>query len=154
MAIYIDGVREASAVGGSTFGLGTVRYGFVGSQSEATAFDGDRSGSPGYWLGSIDDVRIYNRALTQDDIAQVMRGDPLLAWGHQPPSGIYDIEQVPSSLSWSPGEMAAQHDVYLGTVEQAVQRGEADDTTGIYRGRQAPTTYKPAEPFEWGQDYF
>ncbi|UCF15480.1 MAG: hypothetical protein JSW59_18935, partial [Phycisphaerales bacterium] len=152
--IYIDGVPDASAVGGSTFGTGTVRYGFVGSQSEATVFDGNRSGSPGYWIGSIDDVRIYDRALTQGDIAQVMRGDPLLAWGHQPPSGIYDIEEVPASLTWNPGDMAAQHDVYLGTDEQAVQSAEADDGTGIYRGQQSTTTYAPVEPFEWGQSYF
>ena len=154
MTIYFDGARDATAVGGSTFGIGSTRYGFVGSQSEATVFDGDRSGSPGYWMGSMDDVRIYDRALTQDDVAQVMRGDLLLAWGHQPPSGIYDIDAVPSSLTWSPGDMAAQHDVYLGTDEQAVQSAESTDTTGIYRGQQAGTTYTPAEPFEWGQDYF
>jgi len=154
MTIYFDGTPDASAVGGNTFGIASTRYGFVGSQSEATAFDGDRSGSPGYWMGSMDDVRVYDRALTQDDIAQVMRGDPLLAWGHQPPSGIYDIEDAPSSLAWSPGDMAAQHGVYFGTDEQAVQSAEAADTTGIYRGQQAGTAYTPAEPLEWGQDYF
>ncbi|MHC4565911.1 MAG: LamG domain-containing protein, partial [Planctomycetota bacterium] len=154
MTIYIDGMPDAMAVGGSTFGIGSDRYGFVGSQSEATAFDGNRSNSPGYWMGSMDDVRIYDRALTQDDIAQVMRGDLLLAWGHQPPSGIYDIEDVPASLTWNPGDMAAQHDVYFATDEQAVQNAEAADTTGVYRGQQAGTTYTPAEPFEWGQDYF
>ncbi|MHC4351948.1 MAG: LamG domain-containing protein, partial [Planctomycetota bacterium] len=140
MTIYIDGTPDASTVGGNTFGTASTRYGFVGSQSEATAFDGDRSGSPGYWLGSMDDVRIYDRALTQDDIAQVMRGDLLLAWGHQPPSGIYDIEDVPPSLTWSPGDMAAQHDVYFGTDEQAVQNADAADTTGVYRGQQTGTT--------------
>ena len=154
MTIYIDGAPDATAVGGSTFGIGSTRYGFVGSQSEATVFDGDRSGSPGYWMGSMDDVRIYNRALTQDDVVQVMRGDPLLAWDHRPPSGRYDIEAVPSSLTWSSGDMAAQHDVYFGTDEQAVQNAEATDTTGIYRRQQAGTTYTPVEPLEWGQDYF
>jgi hypothetical protein len=154
MTIYVDGAPDATAVGGSTFGIASTRYGFIGSQSEATVFDGDRSGSPGYWMGSMDDVRIYDKALTQDDIAQVMRGDPLLAWGHQPPSGIYDIDAVPSSLTWRPGDTAAQHDIYLGMDEQAVQSADATDTTGIYRGRQAGTTYTPAEPFEWGQNYF
>jgi len=154
MTIYIDGTPDGSAVGGNTFGIGSTRYGFVGSQSEATVFDGDRSGSPGYWLGSMDDVRIYDRALNQDDIAQVMRGDPLLAWGHQPPSGVYDIEAVPSSLTWRPGDMAAQHDVYFGKDEQAVQSADTANTSGIYRGRQAGTTYVPSEPFEWGQNYY
>lgn len=31
------------------------------------------------WLGSIDDVVIYNRALTEDEIAQVMAGGPFAA---------------------------------------------------------------------------
>ncbi|NOR66719.1 MAG: hypothetical protein GQ528_05115, partial [Woeseiaceae bacterium] len=154
MTVYVDGAPEATVVGGNAFGTGSVRYGFVGSQSEAIAFDGDRSGSPGYWMGSIDDVRIYGRALTQDDIAQVMRGDLLLAWGHQPPSGIYDIGAVPASLTWNAGDMAAQHDVYLGTDEQAVQSADASDAAAIYRGQQAGTTYTPAEPFQWGQDYY
>jgi len=33
-----------------------------------------------YFDGIIDDVRIYDKALTQDQIEQIMRGDPLLAW--------------------------------------------------------------------------
>ncbi|MHC4560190.1 MAG: LamG domain-containing protein, partial [Planctomycetota bacterium] len=46
MTIYIDGAPDVSATGGNTFGTGTSRYGFIASQSEATSFDGDRSGSP------------------------------------------------------------------------------------------------------------
>jgi hypothetical protein len=50
--------------------------------------------------------------------------------------------------------MAAEHDVYLGTDEQAVQSADVSDATAIYRGRQAGTTYTPAEPFEWGHNYY
>jgi len=35
LTIYIDGVAEPSASGGSTFGSGNTRYGFIGANSEA-----------------------------------------------------------------------------------------------------------------------
>jgi len=154
MTIYIDGAPDVSATGGNTFGTGTERYGFIASQSEATVFDGDRSGSPGYFNGSLDDVRIYDKVLTQEDIVQVMRGDLLLAWDLQPPSGIYDVETVPSSVSWKPGDMAAEHDIYLGMDQQAVQSADVSDTTGIYLGRLTGTTFVPPEGFAWGQTYY
>jgi hypothetical protein len=154
MTIYIDGALDVSATGGNTFGTGAERYGFIASQSEAAVFDGDRSGSPGYFNGGLDDVRIYNKALTLEDIAQVMRGNLLLAWDLQPPSGIYDVETVPSSVSWRPGDMAAEHEIYFGTDQQAVQSADASDTTGIYRARQTSTTYVPPEDFAWGQTYY
>ncbi len=154
MTVYIDGAPDVSATGGNTFGTGTERYGFIASQSEATGFDGDRSGSPGYFNGSLDDIRIYDKALTHADIAQVMRGDLLLAWDLQPPSGIYDVETAPSSVSWKPGDMAAEHDIYFGTDQQAVQSADVSDTTGIYRERQTGTTYVPPEGFAWGQTYY
>jgi len=154
MTIYIDGAPDVSATGGNTFGTGTERYGFIASQSEATVFDGDRSGSPGYFNGSLDDVRIYDKALTQADITQVMRGDLLSAWDLQPPSGIYDVETVPSSVSWRPGDMAAEHDIYFGTDQQAVQSADASDTSGVYRARQTGTVYVPTEGFAWGQTYY
>jgi hypothetical protein len=81
---------------------------------------------------------------------QAMRGDTTLAWNPSPAN-----ESVPNlsdagSLSWSAGENASQHDVYFGTDEKAVDNADASDTTGVYRGRQAATSYTPAEGVEWG----
>jgi hypothetical protein len=70
--IYLDGVKEDSATGGSTFGTGTLRYGFIGVGSEATEYDGDKSPLD-YFHGGIDDVQIYNVALTQLEILDVAR---------------------------------------------------------------------------------
>jgi len=71
MILYIDGKIDALASGGSTSGTGTTRYGFIGSQSEAAVFDGNRSGTPGPFDGDLDDVRIYERALSQAEIANL-----------------------------------------------------------------------------------
>jgi len=53
-------------------------------------------------------------------------------------------------LSWSPGESAAQHDVYFGTEEVSVEGADSSDTTGIYRGRQGATSYNTPGTLEWG----
>jgi type II secretory pathway pseudopilin PulG len=71
LTIYIDGNPETSASGGSTFGRGVnTRYGFLGVGSEATYFDGSR-GPNNYFNGDMDDVRIYDRALDANEIAQL-----------------------------------------------------------------------------------
>jgi len=149
MTIYIDGRPEPSASGGNTFGSGNMRFGFIGANSEAGGFNGSRgSGAP--IAGEIDELRIYHKALTQEEIQLAMRGDPLLAWGPSPSQGstLYIRDATP--LSWSPGDNASQHDVYFGTDRDAVADADASDTTGIYRGRQGVTVYTPAEGVEWG----
>ncbi len=99
--------------------------------------------------GLVDDVRIYNRALTQDDIKLVMRGDLLLAWDPEPAQGrVVDIENA-LPLSWKAGDNAAQHDVYFGTDREAVA-GADTSTADVYRGRQGSTSYNPPEGVEWG----
>ena len=103
-----------------------------------------------WFEGTIDNLRIYDKALAADEIQQAMRGDPLLAWGPKPnPSSLQYIRDA-MPLSWSPGEAASEHDVYFGIDEDAVADADASDTTGIYRGRQGATSYTPPEGVEWG----
>ncbi len=100
-------------------------------------------------FGIIDDFRIYDKVLTDEEIQLTMRGDPLLAWIPKPTPGstLYIRDATP--LSWSPGDNASQHDVYFGTDRDAVADADASDTTGIYRGRQGGTIYTPPD-VEWG----
>ena len=101
-------------------------------------------------FGIIDDFRIYDKVLTDEEIQLAMRGDPLLAWNAKPSPGstLYIRDATP--FSWSPGDNASAHDVYFGTNRDAVADANASDTTGIYRGRQGVTIYTPAEGVEWG----
>jgi hypothetical protein len=103
-----------------------------------------------FWDGVVDDVRIYNKTLTQDEIVQAMRGDTTLAWNPGPANESVPNLRDAGSLSWSAGENASQHDVYFGTDENAVDNADASDTTGVYRGRQAATSHTPSEGVEWG----
>jgi len=104
----------------------------------------------GGWDGLIDDVRIYNKVLTAEDIKEVMRGEPDLAWNPNPANGSTPYIREATPFSWSPGDFASQHDVYFGIDRDAVADANASDTTGIYRGRQGITFYTPPEGVEWG----
>ncbi len=101
-------------------------------------------------FGIIDDFRIYDKVLTDEEIQLAMRGDPLLAWSPKPTPGLTLYIRDATPLSWSPGDNASQHDVYFGADRDAVADADASDTTGIYRGRQGGTIYTPAEGVEWG----
>jgi hypothetical protein len=107
-----------------------------------------------FWDGLIDDVRIYNKALTPDDIIKVMIGDPMLAWNANPADGSIPDIHTALPLNWSPGDQAAQHDVYFDTDADSV--ADADTSTGgVYRGRLSATTYTPPEGVEWsGGPYY
>ncbi|MHC4430822.1 MAG: LamG domain-containing protein, partial [Planctomycetota bacterium] len=110
---------------------------------------GDPGGLRATFHGLIDDVRVYNKGVTAAEIPDIMRGDTSLAWGPSPSNGAtVSIDQA-TPLSWSPGDKAAQHDVYFGTDRDAV--ADADTSTAeVYRDRQSVTSYTPPEGVEWG----
>ncbi|HUV67395.1 MAG TPA: LamG-like jellyroll fold domain-containing protein, partial [Sedimentisphaerales bacterium] len=100
--------------------------------------------------GAIDDFRVYNRALTQQEVQLAMRIDPLLAWNPSPVDGsTHDIEHI-TPLTWLRGDKATQHEVYFGLDKAAVANADASDTAGVYRGAQSATSYTPAEGLAWG----
>jgi hypothetical protein len=102
------------------------------------------------FTGMIDDVRVYNKVLTADELTEAMRGDPLVAWDPSPANGSNPDIDNELPLTWQPGDEAAQHDVYFGKDIDAVTDTDASDATGVYRGRQNGTSFTPAEGVEWG----
>ena len=140
-SLYVDAVLT---------GTHTADFTLSSSDLWSVGQEWDGGGPSEFFNGTVDDVRVYNVALTQAEIVEVMRGDPLRAWNPSPANASTpDIEGV-TPLSWSPGDSAAQHDVYFGTDETAVNSADISDTSGIYRGRQAAVTYTPSEGVEWG----
>ncbi|MCP4614644.1 MAG: LamG domain-containing protein [Planctomycetes bacterium] len=89
----------------------------------------------GGWNGFIDDVRIYNTALTQVEIQAAMAGTVWpYAIGPVPADGSYH-EDTWVNLSWSPGPFAVSHDVYISDNLDAVNEG----TEETFIGNQAAT---------------
>jgi hypothetical protein len=66
----------------------------------------------------MDDLRVYDHALSDKEIASLFRGGDIeLAWGPSPYDGQADAP-YDSDLIWKPGDYAADtngHDVYFGT---------------------------------------
>jgi len=86
--------------------------------------------------GLIDDVRIYNRALTQAEILVSMEGSEgyPYALGPKPADGAM-LSDTWANLSWSPGDFAVSHDVYIGDNFEDVNNG----AEGTFLGNQAAT---------------
>ncbi|UCE47095.1 MAG: LamG domain-containing protein, partial [Phycisphaerales bacterium] len=143
-SLYVDGVKQVQQGVVNLTDSGGIAY--IGKQY------GDDS-SHRYWNGLIDDVRIYSKALTDAEIADVMLGDAKLAGDPIPGrDALLDIRDV-SSLSWSRGSTAASHDVYFGTDRDAV--ASADNSAPQFKGNQTPTSLSLASLVEFGGgDYY
>jgi len=94
-----------------------------------------------YFDGTIDDIRVYDRALSAQEIAQLYRdglGDE--AFNPYPANGATDIDPN-VVLNWIPGKGALSHDVYLGTDYNDVNNATPDSNE--YMGNQDANTYDP-----------
>jgi len=95
--------------------------------------------------GLIDDARIYNRALTQQEIVAIMENIESYPYasGPNPPVGaIHPDTWV--NLGWRAGDFAVSHNVYLGDDLDAVNN---DDVTGdTFCGNQVLTYYVAGFP--------
>ncbi len=134
--LYSDGAEVASEAKAWNLAAGAARIGQqINNLSE-------------FWYGAIDDVRLYRIALTTEQIIEAMRGDPALAWNPAPETGANVNIGDAGELTWSAGDSAAQHDVYLGTDKNAVKA--ADTTSPLYQGRQAGTSFSTDGLVEFG----
>jgi hypothetical protein len=150
--LYVDGVQVGFAAHNTNVkNLAAMRLGRpVGTGSGNCYYD-----------GLMDDVRLFNYAISAAQISQIIaKGENLLQAGTANPSdGALVAVNLATPLSWSAGEKASQHDVYFGLDKAAVADANASDTTGIYRGRQSATSYTPPEgvqiasgPYYWRID--
>jgi hypothetical protein len=104
--------------------------------SEGVFYIGCHKGLGHIWDGLLDDVRIYNEALMEPQILAAMQGAEAYpyALGPEPADGTL-IEDTWANLSWSPGELAISHDVYIGDNFDDVDAG----AEGTFQGNQAET---------------
>jgi hypothetical protein len=118
----------------------------------------DNGIGPDAWTGAffnglLDDVRYYSHALSVAEIVEVMLGEPQgQATKPKPKNGSTGVLRVDVNLSWTPGEFADKHNVYLGTnlgdvnsagIDSPLLVGPAQDANSYDAGR-----------LEFGQTYF
>ena len=133
MSIYVNGMDDAGTYSGSG---GDLAY------STATSLIGTRHDFSVFYDGKIDDVRVYDRALPAGEILQLyLDGLGGKAYHPNPPDQATDIDPN-TVLSWSPGEDALSHNVYLGTDYNEVSDANTSDLN-VYKGNQAANSYNP-----------
>jgi len=143
-AIYMDGQLNASR----TCSGDPIK--FVGSGSDYKVNFGKISDveTPGaYYLdGTIDDVRIYDRALSAEEIQELYRGGlGPKAFRPYPAEGAVNMDPN-VVLSWSPGKAALTHDVYFATDFN--DANDANTVSSAYMGSYDVNSWDPC-----GLDY-
>ncbi len=100
--------------------------------------------------GMLDDVSLFSRALTADEIKDIMGQG--IASNPAPARSATDVPQD-SALAWSAAPSAGTHDVYFGTVQADVDAASRTDKKGVLVGQgQADATFKPT--LEYGKTYY
>ena len=132
LAISCDGTtatlyRDGEQVNSGGFTLGSMTD--AGLQFGSGYING-----VGPFNGAIDDVRVYNHALTADEVQDAMFGQVLQAYGPTPSDGAMH-ESTWANLSWTPGNSAASHDVYFGDNLDDVNAG----AEGTFQANQTGT---------------
>jgi len=107
------------------------------------------------YSGMLDDVQVYDHLLTPEEIAQAMEGvGPELAADPSPENEVADVPRD-VVLGWTPGEFAATHNVYLGTVFDDVNDASRTNTLGVLASEgQATESYDPDGNLDFGQTYY
>ena len=98
---------------------------------------GAHKGLGNIWDGLLDDLRIYNHALTEDELMFAMGGGGAAypsAGSPNPADGAL-IEGTWANMNWRAGDFAVSHDVYLGDNFDDVDEG----AEGTFVGNQATT---------------
>jgi len=149
--LYVDG----DPAGEENHSLNTDRGNII-----RVAAQSDNSGagvaSQFNFVGAIAQVRIHDGVLTPEQVAKnaLIRIQSFGEAGTpSPPEEAVDVVRG-TPLSWSPGETAHKHDVYLGTVLEDVNAASAADPLGVLvSAGQDDITYDPGL-LDFGQTYF
>jgi len=138
---YLNGVEaESTAMGAITSSPTPVLIGSDGWGSD--------------WIGGIDDVRIYKRGLTAEEINKIMLSTGEVASEPSPEDGAVDVPRD-TALTWEVGEYAVTHDVYFGTVADDVNTASRDNPMGLLVSQdQAEASYVPDMPLDFETTYY
>ncbi|MFH1719960.1 MAG: LamG domain-containing protein, partial [Planctomycetota bacterium] len=142
-AQVIDGGHQYY-INGEDAGRGGSGITLPGAADTATVRIGTARDANREFLGMLDDVRIYNRALSQEEVQNAMVGEGLpQAFAPDPKDGgIHPDTWI--TLSWRPGDFAVSHDVYLGDNFDDVSNATHESET--FRGNQASAFFVAGFP--------
>ena len=146
-AVYVNGAQVNSGAYTGLTTLNTIaNFGNDGSSAPYEAF-----------CGTLDEARVYNRALTAAEVKaiyQLVPSSRILAKAPSPADKASDV-LCDAALGWTASEFAATHDVYLGKTFADVNNASRTNPAGVLASQgQAATTYDPAGLLDYGQTYY
>lgn len=103
--------------------------------------------------GVLDDLKIYDRALTEAEIQNLVyaySAKPVRPYPRD--RSVIDVEQT-RPFSWQPLRGFQQQELFFGTSRDQVLHADSQ-TEKVYRGTIAGAQFTPAEPLALGQAYY
>jgi len=144
ISVYINGAFDNSVAHSNTAALNANNNFVIGANTLDSR----------YYNGQMDEVQIFDVALTDAEIMAVMAGSPSLAGQPIPEDKATDVP-FDAALAWTAGETAVTHDVYLGTTLADVNDASRDNPMGVLVSQnQTEATYQPAATLEFGKTYY
>jgi len=154
--LYIDGQEVGTATDNSIFNPGDT-FGIALGILDHERVQNDKR----LLQGAIDDVRVYDRPLTQAEIQAIMETGPWpYAWGPSPANGVL-YPDTWATFGWMPGAYAVSHDVYIGDNFDEVNEGSGDTFMGNiennffiagFPGYAFPDGFIPGTTYYWRID--
>ncbi|HCO93716.1 MAG TPA: hypothetical protein DIU00_07165, partial [Phycisphaerales bacterium] len=122
------------------------------------ATGGAPQGPTTYSPGPLELGKVYYWRVDEFDAAGTYKGDvwsfttPGAVGGPSPASGTVDVKMT-ATLSWTPADSAASHEVYLGTDKDALR--SADQNSSEYKGPKTlgDESYDPGK-LDWYSTYY
>ncbi len=152
--VYIDGIEEGS---NTTLPAG---YDLSGTSQHNAYLGTIRANDTGNLFktydGLLDDVRVFKRALSQEEIDFVMQDIGIAETAYDPtPANQASDVLCDITLTWKPGEFAAKHDVYFGTSMADVNDASVAAPLGVLASEgQETTSFVPDGLLAFGTTYY
>jgi len=143
ISIYVDGKVAATSEGSLSDPISTVRIGGPRSSEDRAQWR--------RFIGKLDEAAVWNHGLSAADVENVYWFGPQwtrFATNPQPVNGTI-IGTTDVTLSWTVGNTAVQHHVYIGESREDVQNG----TGGTDQGLTGETTFSNYT-WELGKTYY
>ncbi|MHC4322726.1 MAG: LamG domain-containing protein, partial [Planctomycetota bacterium] len=131
--IYVNGAYQSAGSYTSAVSFGPGDRWSIGQE-----WDGETPSD--FYTGSVDDVQLYNRALSAEQVQNLFNGiQPEFpqAGFPSPADGAENVTKT--LLEWVGGDAAVSHDIYFGTNKTEVAAG----TGTTFQGNQTATSFSP-----------
>ncbi|MHC4680747.1 MAG: LamG-like jellyroll fold domain-containing protein, partial [Planctomycetota bacterium] len=142
ISIYFDGSLAASKSG-----VDNTLANVPGSQLRF----GVGAGHANDFIGMMDDIRVYDLALTAGEVQLLYTGVFDVAVDPDPADKAEDIPRDNVILSWMPGATADKHDIYFGGNFNDVDNATRGDP--VFQGTQTQNAYA-LDRLEFGYTYY